>query len=188
MLDRNGLLDIEQDYFHWLCELVHVDQEERSYWLLAKDLHCKEFISDVPHDENRAYDGLELREEYLEQSGLPEYATIEGGCSMLEMMIGLARRMAFETSDPEDNSEIDKSCYWFWEMIDNLGLMKYDDESYVDRKGQLYVPFILDNLVRRDYDPDGAGGLFPLRNCKENQRRVELWYQMSAYLNQRAAV
>lgn len=183
-----NMMDFEQDYFHWLCELVHIEQEERSYWLLAKDLHDKKFYSNVPHDENRAYDGLELRDEYLSAMGFPDYVTIDGECSVLEMLVGLARRISFETSDPDDMAGQDHTCYWFWEMIDNLGLTKYDDESYVDEEGQIYVDCALDILLGRNYKPDGEGGLFPLHNCSVNQRRVELWYQMCAYLNQRYAM
>jgi hypothetical protein len=39
--------------------------------------------------------------------------------------------------------------------------------------------------VNREYDPDGRGGLFPLDGTHANQREVELWYQMQAYIIER---
>lgn len=180
-----SVFDIEQDYFHWLCELVHIDQEYDSYWLLAKELHRKEFYSLVPHDENRASDGLELREEYMREINYPRYIDIPGECSVFEMLIGLARRMDFETGDPYDfENSIDRTAYWFWEMIDNLGLMPFDDDSYVDYDGIRIVEDIIDRFLNREYDADGNGGLFPMRVVNEDQREVEIWYQMNQYLNE----
>jgi hypothetical protein len=31
---------------------------------------------------------------------------------------------------------------------------------------------------------NGTGGLFPLKMPKVNQRRVEIWYQMSAFIEE----
>lgn len=179
-------LDIEQNYFSWLCEIIHADQEDRSYWLLMKDLYRTKYYSLIEHDENRAYDGMELREQYLSQNGYLHY-DIDGECSMLEMLIALARRMDFETTDPYDLEEADDhTAYWFWEMIDNLGLIKFDDDSYVELDGQTYVDWYLDIFLRRAYKRNGLGGLFPLKYGCEDQRKTEIWYQMAAYLNERS--
>ena len=180
--------DTEQDYFHWLCEMAHIDQENRSYWILAKDLHKRVFYPIVEHDDNRAMDGLELREQYLSQHGYYKYLEIPGECTMLEMLLGLAQRMDFETSKPIDEDYQDQTAYWFWEMMDNLGLIEFDDDSYVEFEGQIYVDVILDDFLERRYSPNGAGGLFPLRRTKRDQRKVEIWYQMSAYLAEQEAV
>lgn len=180
-----SIYDIEQDYFHWLCEMVRIETEDRSYWLLAKDLHRRAFYPLVDHDENRASDGLELREEYLREVNYPKYYSIEGDCSVLEMIIALARRIAFETSDPYDldiEDDMDRTCYWFWEMMRNLGLDIYDDENYVENSGYERVEVILSRFLDRDYKRNGDGGLFPLDGGSEDQRDVEIWYQMNAYL------
>ena len=61
---------------------------------LLRILHKTEFVYYVPNDENRAMDGVYLREDFL--SATPEYyATpdwMEMECSMLEMLIALAQR------------------------------------------------------------------------------------------------
>ena len=180
-------LDVEQDYFHWLCELVDIEQENRSYWLIAKDLHRKAFTYIVEHDENRASDGIELREEYLHEVNYPRYVSIDGECSVLEMLIALARRLDFETSDPYDTTDIfDRTSYWFWELMDNLGLIVFSDDVYVEYEGMTQVDRIVDILLNREYEEDGSGGgLFPLNYYSEDQRDVEIWYQMNAYLAER---
>jgi hypothetical protein len=43
---------------------------------------------------------------------------------------------------------------------------------------------ILDRVIRREYEPDGTGGFFPLQNPLEDQTQVEIWYQMAAYINE----
>ena len=71
--------------------------------------------------------------------------------------------------------------------MDNLGLVPFDDESYVDLDGQTYVERIIDDFVKREYDFNGVGGIFPLKHAEQDQRDVEIWYQMSAYLYEREA-
>jgi hypothetical protein len=41
----------------------------------------------------------------------------------------------------------------------------------------------MERCVWRTYEPNGVGGFFPLENPNEDQREVELWYQMSAYVD-----
>lgn len=180
--------NVEQDYFHWLCEQVHIDQEERSYWLLAKDLHKAEFYALVPRDENRVYDGLELREDYLSSIGYPDYVQLMGECSVLEMMIAVARRIDFQTSDPYGDDGYDQTAYWFWQMIENLGLTDFSDDVYMQMNGIDIVDNAIRQLVERQYEADGNGGLFPLRNASEDQRDVEIWYQMCSYLNEKQVI
>jgi len=181
-MDYGYEMDTEQEYFNWLCDLIHIDQIERTYWLLAKDLYRKPFIALIDHDDNRCSDGIELREEFLRDYERDGYLDMGRECSMLEMMIALARRIDFATSDPNDIYNTDTTSYWFWEMIDNLGLIEFDDDSYVELDGQTYVDWILDGFVNRQYSENGEGGLFPLDGDCEDQREVEIWYQMNAYL------
>ena len=39
------------------------------------------------------------------------------------------------------------------------------------------------NSAVREYAPDGRGGLFTIRNCEEDLRKVEIWYQLCWYLD-----
>lgn len=180
----------EQDYFEWLCEMVHAncDRNGKTWWILMNDLYRRQFIAIVQHDENRAGDGLDLREEYMRELPSTKYVEIDKGCTVLEMLIGLARRIDFELSDPFDISVEDRTAYWFWEMLENLKLTDYDDDSYAGNGGIINVPDILDKFLMREYKRSGVGGLFPLRKSHKDQRQVEIWYQMSAYLAEKKAV
>ena len=163
------------DYFEWLCDIIIVNGEDRTYWFLAKTLLETKYEWFVPNDDNRGMDGLKLREEYGEDL----LWAINRPCTMLEMMIGLARRMADLTVEL---GEPDRTREWFWVLIRNLELEKFTDDDYFDYGGSPRVRFLLEQVLARTYKRSGKGGLFPLRNAKKDQRKVEIWYQMCAYL------
>lgn len=182
------VFDVEQDYFHWLCEIINVDQDVSSWWLLMNNLHHTEFYALIPHDENRALDGLTLREEYLNDIRCPKYVELNGECSVLEMMIALAKRMEYATFDPYSSNGVQRgTSYWFWEMIRNLGLLEYSDDEYMELGGIDDVSIRVRNFLNRAYEFDGDGGLFPLRCPNQDQRDIEIWAQMNAYLEENEA-
>jgi len=175
------------DYYQWLCDMIRVNTSKKSYWLLAKNLHKKEFYWTVPNDDNRNMDGKKLREEYLLAMEIPEYMGMRyasppgmfGPCTMLEMLIGLAKRMADMMRDVDQDAQIHK---WFWVILSNCGLDTYTDEAFVDLDGPISVHEILDKVLERTYERNGKGGLFPLKLTNSNQRKVEIWYQMCEYI------
>lgn len=138
-------------------------------------LYVKEFVWFVPNDDNRIEDGKDLRIEFVDrEEAVADQGWMRLGCSMLELLMGLSRRLAFET-DGEPR-------YWFWEMIDNMGLRGYTDRSrFTDDS----INEILDAIIWRTYSETGEGGIFPLQNPHEDQRKIELWYQMAAYVLER---
>ena len=174
-------------YFEWLCSIVKIDRGAKTYKLLAEDLMDVEFVSLVPHDENRIMDAMMLRSEYVYKKfgkEVDEDAGIrEENCSIFEVLIGIARRMDFELSDPEYFNDRTDEC--FWELIDNLGLSIFSDDAYKKLDGAFNVEVILRKFVNRDYAPNGEGGLFPIANPDRDQRDVEIFFQMQEYLNEK---
>lgn len=171
-------LPLDELYLHWLYEKI-ADPDEpnraRSFWNLALHLYTTEYIWLIPNDDNRYEDGRFLREEFIEDLGLhdvdPDWLHL--GCSMLEMLIALSRRLSFQgEGEPRD---------WFWHLIDNLDLRYSDNRRFPANR----VEEILNRVIWRTYAPDGSGGLFPLRHPDRDQRDVELWYQLNMYLLER---
>jgi hypothetical protein len=176
----------EQAYFVWLCELVHVQQENSSYYNLFSDLFEKPFRYSIEQDENRALDGLAICQYFCDEEGVVfEYDSGERPCSVLEVLIALAKRMDFEISDPDFDG--DNTAKYFWEMLGNLGLTVYSDDMYYQLDGSFNVDVILNVFLDRTYQPDGHGGVFPLRRPSVDQRYIELWYQMNAYILEKEA-
>lgn len=167
---------LDELYLRWLYSQVgnvKLKDPRRTHWSLMRLLYKKEFVWLIPNDDNRLEDGRDLRMEFIHEFEItdvdPDWMTI--GCSMLEMLIGLSRRLNFEE---DDNTVAD----WFWELIVNLGMQDIDADF--DRKGT--HGDTLDRVIWRTYKPSGRGGLFPLKHPEEDQRDVEIWYQLSAYL------
>lgn len=169
---------LDERYFHWLYNKAAPSREtdpNKTYWELFYILHRTPFEWFIPNDDNRSADGTDLRYEYL--GGEPANdAWLDEDCSMLEMLIGLARRLSFEIDEPTDVS--------LWYLLSNLGI----DRSFNDTREGLrkvgQVNDILETVILRTYDYDGTGGLFPLIEPHQDQRTVEIWYQMSAYLTE----
>lgn len=166
----------EQSYFAWLCEMVGVEQPDQSYWLLFGVLHKKEFTPLIPNDDNRAFDGLALREEFEDEVKMhlpPDFN--KKGCTFLELLIGLARRCESFVGD-HDVKE------WFWILLSNVKLEIFTDEDFYEEHETYEIDDILNRINNRTYLKSGRGGLFPLKNYEKDQRKTELWYQLSYYL------
>lgn len=174
------MANIVDSYFSWLCDLIEVNQESKSYWLLANALHQKNFYWSVPNDDNRAFEGRNLREKFCEEHRIEyHYDDFPEQVSMLEVVIGLAYRCESIMVDEEQNMEMSQ---WFWKIMSNVNLDLYTDVDYYDLNGQVEVSLTLNRIIERTYQRSGKGGLFPLKHSREDQRKVELWYQMNTYL------
>lgn len=167
---------LDEAYIQWLYSQVgsvRIKHSSHTYWNLLKILFTKEFVWFVPNDDNRMEDGRNLRHEFVEDLRLAHVDRdwMELGCSFLEMLIGLSRRLAFEAGgEPRD---------WFWHLLQELKLDIYTDNIAIPEED---VNEILDRVIWRTYKRNGEGGLFPLKHPREDQRDVELWYQMSEFL------
>jgi len=167
---------LDELYLTWLYRQVgsiRLKNPARTYWSIVRLLYTKEFVWFVPNDDNRVEDGRDLRYEFIDKERLddvePEW--IELGCSFLEMLIGLSRRLSFiAEGEPR---------LWFWQLLENLGLNNYADNTQIPTEE---VDEKLDIVIWRTYRRDGRGGLFPLRRAAKDQRSVEIWYQLSAYV------
>ena len=171
---------IENDYFEWIYDLMCDRRyaKDISYRKLLSHLHSVEFTYTIQRDSNRAADGIELRYRFsLAKNHKDWYLYLDGPCSVLEMMVALAIRC--EEGIMDDPSIGDRTGQWFWGMITSLGLGSMLDEQY-DRR---YVDYIIQRFLNREYKPNGEGGLFTIRNTKQDMRTVEIWYQLNEYIN-----
>jgi len=175
---------LDDAYFEWLYSQIGPLKNrnpDRNFWHLCRQLYSTEFIWFVPNDDNRVEDGKELRAAFPSSSREswddPHDLFRDLGCSMLEMLVALAKMAAFESG----RSQVE----WFWRFMHNLELDGYSDRVYSRSVGRGVVEGVeevLDRLNNRTYSRDGRGGLFPLRHARQDRREIELWYQMSSYL------
>ena len=172
--------DVNNEYFEWLCDLACRNRysNQISYKKLLTCLHSTPFRYLIPMDENRAEDGLELRYRFVYENDYTDDVEmyIDGPCSVLEMMVSLS----LKCEEIMDDAQIgDRTRQWFWGMIANLGLGSMTDDNYNRR----YVINTVEQFLDREYEPDGVGGLFTIRNCDYDLRDVEIWHQLCWYLD-----
>lgn len=168
-------------YFEFLCDLVwksgrKIDEGKELF--LLHELNERLFYALIPNDDNRASDGLQLRDNYIDEGGAAQ-ALPSAPCSVLEMLIGVASRLVLETEASKWEKSVDE---WFWILIDNLDLdilksTNVSEEEYRDK-----IEFVIVRFLEREYRSSGEGGLFPLAHANQDQRRIEIWYQMTAYV------
>ena len=168
------------DYFDWMYNLVCRNRYSKniSFKKLFSYLNDTKFTYSIRMDLNRAKDGTELRRRYANEFKIANiYDRICGPCSVLEMMIALAIRC--EETIMDDENFGDRTDQWFWDMMKNLGLGHMNDDEFDEE----YVSDVITRFLNRDYEPDGRGGLFFVRNCDIDLRDVEIWIQMLWYLD-----
>lgn len=171
------------DYFAYLCEIVCVDGRytDESYWILAEELWNTDYTWVLEYDENRAKSVNILRYRYLEDGGKELYSKKP---SVLEVLIMLSDVM-FDLLDEMDDE--DRRPMYFWEMIDNLGLSSFTDGLFRDfpERRDRYIRKIrkkIDIWLRREFEYDGRGSPFPLKDPRKSQINAELWDQMNQYI------
>mgnify|MGYP003289018289 CR=1 FL=1 len=171
---------IRSDYFDWMYELMCGGRFDKSitYRRLFTFLHATEFVYFVPYDENRAMDGVALRYRYCLAHDCEdlEYC-LDGPCSILEMMVALAIRC--EERIMFDSEKGDRTGQWFWSMVNSLGLSAMTDYNF----DEYLVNDVVTRFLKREYEPDGRGGLFTIRRWGRDARDAEIWHQLLAYLN-----
>lgn len=172
---------IRKEYFEWLYNYVCIGRAHAnvSYKRLFNLLHNINFKYLIKNDVNRAVDGIDLRYRFsldVNDENVMKY--LKGyPCSVLEMIIGLAIRC--EETIMEDPRYGDRTKQWFWSMLSNLGLSYMTDDMFDEE----YAIRRINIFLNREYDSDGKGGLFYIRNANDDLRNVEIWTQLCWYLN-----
>ena len=145
-------------------------------------MHQKEFVWVIGNDDNRIGDARDLKRFFMmEIFGVDitssmmyphPTAPVSLPSSILEVLIGISKRMAFMLDvDPRDSA---------WELVENLRLHRFANpirDYQVD-----VINEALESLVFRTYRSNGLGGFFPLRHSERDQTQLEIWYQMSDYI------
>lgn len=169
-------------YFKWLVDKVcrnnlsetHPESFEKND-VVFTTLYNRLFEYDkISLDSNRESDAIELRHRFMEESNIRTYYFENDIPSVLEVLVALSLRCE-ETI--MGDMKTDKTYKWFWLMINNLDIKGCKDESYIQHA--------LDVFLNRTYNFDGTnGGLFHVKNPRNDLRKTEIWYQMCWFLSE----
>lgn len=189
-----GITDVEKAiakdrYLQWLSQIIDLGKNSeidiRLYSIIIEELYNTEFSYDtailVGNDTNRIQDAIDLRKDFIVSNGFS--FMLSDPPNLLEVMVALARRFEYILNV---DTRADDTALRFWELMHNLEFDKIKDVEFYNNKTG-YMNFVNDRIGRllgRDYSANGYGGFFPLKDPKENQRNVEIWYQLAAYINE----
>lgn len=180
-------VEIRKEYFQWLCASISSPEQ---YTLLLDKLRRTNFVWILDRDANRAEDGKSLRYQFACSKNLDEDGMtlvekwLSGPCTVLEFMVALAKRI--ETDIMANGEDSDKTAEWFFDMLENLGLLKFDDKHYDENEAD----YILHRFMSRKYKKNGDGNVF--KRTKTGQkggpesgpdfRNLEIWSQAQTFL------
>lgn len=169
--------DLNYLYFHWMCKQVNATREEGG---LLNQLDNIIFEYQDPFDGNRYEDGISLRYRFGYLNGVtPAHIAAEidnKPCSVFEMMLALAIKCEDIMLDSDKGDQVPQ---WFWGMVKSLGLIQY---GHIISDPQT-VESVIGRFIRREYEPNGEGGLFTIPDTKRDLRKEEIWKQLMWYLN-----
>lgn len=154
---------------------------------ILKHLHAFPFQVILSDDENRVKDALTLRKDWIDECGVKDSDdllrrhrpfTTPKRATILEVMVALSKKMEDQIMT---NTQLgDRTGFWFWSMIESLGIINMTDNNFDEDK----MNKVIHNMISRRYDQDGRGGLFTCPRIDINMRQVSIWYQAMFYLNQ----
>ena len=174
-------IDIKKEYFTHLVEMV-VDKKHPKvdYIPLLDLLHSLKFEWSIDMDANRAADGTFLREKWLDSEGLYDYLYEfdDEKASVLEVLIGIADRLEFQVGNIMEGYFLNER---FWELLRNLDIEKYSAGNYKP----LNIKEKVRNWMLRRYKRNGLGGIFPVKKCEFDMREMQIWDQMSVYIEEK---
>lgn len=175
-----GMSGARNDYFEYILEYLDGDGEgnSSSYCQLLDILFNYEFKIIVEMDYNRVKNALYLRDYLAEEADLE--VIDDDYCSVLDILVHLADRMAFNV-DCLNEHETGLKCY-FWEMIENFGFEECTDEN--KNWSEVGVFEVLDRWVCRKYDDKGSNTPYPIRHKMQKYQKMELWDQMQIYIEE----
>lgn len=180
MRNQNLPVSVSQAYFYWLYEPFYDPTDPTSWFMtVCTIMHNTRFTPLIPHDENRIADATELRNDFKREhrplEPLEVADLLAPDASVFEVLIALAKRADFMVPlTPK---------VWFRIFLENLKLDTWTDD-YCAGHSTWPVQRAVNAFNSRTYSKTGRGGIFPLRRPRDNQREVELWYQMGAYMTE----
>lgn len=175
---------LDERYFSWLYSRVRATRDGApgmSYAKICSRMHQVKFNWSVPNDDNRAADGKELRELFLDEEehrdpGDYDEEWLGLDASVFEVLVALCHRA---------NYMIDADVEQFFEtLLINLKLTDCFDAALTNAAADTRVARIIEKFNERQYSRSGQGGLFPLKHPSKDQREVEIWYQMAEYMTE----
>lgn len=162
------------EYFQWLKEQADFIEFGDDYDRLLSKLYAMDYTPVLRMDQNRLADAMTMRERICATYGFkrPAYS-----CSFLEFLVALSFRMHYICDAPNEY----RVKEFFWRLLYNLQINEFSNHIW-NEECERRVEDAVNRVNTHTFEADGAGGLFPMAAPKQNQRNLEVWYQLNQYL------
>ena len=162
----------------------------------SDDVHHKlaEYLFSIPYewslnmDENRMWDGIEMRREFEELCKDDRHYDIDtcldgSACTMLEFFVGFAYRLCRDMFNHDIlDMEFVPKLIQMW--LENLDIWDGLDDHDYDEGNEDLIGDKLDDWIELRYDYDGRrGGIFVIDNPPDDLNETEMWVQASWWYN-----
>lgn len=167
----------KKPYFDWLIDdVINVGDDE--YTTLYREMNKIRYSYRIAMDANREGDALELRGDYEYYNRVHCDAPFQGGtASFLEFLIGVIKRVDNDLGLQLTRAE------WMHRFIEAMDLQAYTN-SYFEAVGDASEPvrLLIERTMKRRYNADGSnGGLFVIKGCDKDLRRMQLFDQWTLF-------
>lgn len=177
--------DPRTEYRDWLIANFGLNNELDYILEVLFDI---EFYSLVKYDEDRAMDGLVLRDEWAEYLGFDDFGDLVGSkydfgaANVLEVLIGIAKRIEFQLfgsiyMDDWGPVEI------LWNLIENLGLT--DEEVVHSCDTFERISSIVTLFLSRENFRHKKCHIFTFETPPKGLKNMNIWSQMTLYIREK---
>lgn len=172
---------ISKSFHDFEVNLILDDQsyDKKGAAFIIRQMSMRDYISYNNMDDSRIDDKRAVVEYFQKENDLSndEIKTLLLETpSVFDILVAIAYRI-----DTTIMTEEYSVAYWFWKMIDNIGLGEIAmDED--DTNSMTVVEDAIDKLCYTKYGKEGF--LFPIKSPDKDMRKVGLWNQAQAWLGE----
>ena len=95
--------------------------------------------------------------------------------SIGEVLIAMCVKMAYNVMGDADPG------LYFWEFLDNLGLLNYPNKKF----DKFEVDQIVKKWLKKDFKKNGIGSPFPIPNTSFDLRTFDMWRHCNLYISEK---
>lgn len=122
-----------------------------------------------------------------ENIGLIEVMGLAVLPARLKEELELLEEYILSGKDISSNEKIAKHEDWVKELLEKYPDINAENIHAILQKevgfDKKIVNIVIEKFLDREYEPNGQGGLFVIRNCRKDLREVPIWQQLCWYLD-----
>ena len=161
----------DQEYIRWICDQLGLRVTK---WRgMISTLNKIPYRWSIDTDENRAVEGINLRNDYFKERGFNRVDTDSRDCTVLEMLVSLANRLNFDyVGYPGD----EKNGRIFIDFCKNLGIVSAESNENQCYSGDFEdISENIDRWLDGNFEENGEGSPFYTPSEDINLSNLSVW-------------